>query len=60
MLPVTVHAMDDVVAAAHAEPLFYTTLLAAFALLAVLLADAGVCSVPAAGMGCRGGRSHVR
>ena len=46
-LPVTVHAMDDVVAAALAEPRFYTTLLAAFALLAVLLAGAGLYSVVA-------------
>ena len=41
-LPVTVHAMNDVVGAALAEPRFYTTLLAAFAGLAVLLAGAGV------------------
>ena len=46
-LPVTVHAMDDVVGAALAEPRFYTTLLAAFALLAVLLAGAGLYSVVA-------------
>ena len=46
-LPVTVHAMDDVVAAALAEPRFYTTLLAAFALLAVLPAGAGLYSVVA-------------
>ena len=46
-LPVTVHAMDDVVATALAEPRFYTTLLAAFALLAVLLAGAGLYSVVA-------------
>ena len=46
-LPVTVHAMDDVVGAALAEPRFYTTLLAAFALLAVLLAGAGLYAVVA-------------
>ena len=46
-LPVTVHAMDDVVDAALAEPRFYTTLLAAFALLAVLLAGAGLYAVVA-------------
>ena len=46
-LPVTVHAMDDVVATALAEPRFYTTLLASFALLAVLLAGAGLYSVVA-------------
>ena len=46
-LPVTVHAMDDVVATALAEPRFYTTLLAAFALLAVLLASAGLYAVVA-------------
>ena len=39
--------MDDVVASALAEPRFYTTLLAAFALLAVLLAGAGLYSVVA-------------
>ena len=46
-LPVTVHAMDDVVGAALAEPRFYTTLLAAFAVLAVLLAGAGLYAVVA-------------
>ena len=46
-LPVTVHAMDDVVAAAFAQPRFLTTLLAAFALLAVLLAGAGLYAVVA-------------
>ena len=46
-LPVAVHAMDDVVATALAEPRFYTTLLAAFALLAVFLAGAGLYSVVA-------------
>ena len=46
-LPVTVHAMDDVVDAALAEPRFYTTLLAAFAVLAVLLAGAGLYAVVA-------------
>ena len=46
-LPVTVHAMDDVVGAALAEPRFYTTLLAAFALLAVLLAGTGLYAVVA-------------
>ena len=46
-LPVTVHVMDDVVGAALAEPRFYTTLLAAFAVLALLLAGAGLYSVVA-------------
>lgn len=46
-LPVTVHAMDDVVAVAFAQPRFLTTLLAAFALLAVLLAGAGLYAVVA-------------
>ncbi len=46
-LPVTVHAMDDVVAATFAQPRFLTTLLAAFALLAVLLAGAGLYAVVA-------------
>ena len=46
-LPVTVHAMDDVVGAALAEPRFYTTLLAAFAVLALLLAGAGLYAVVA-------------
>ena len=46
-LPVTVHVMDDVVGAALAEPRFYTTLLAAFAALAVFLAGAGVYAVAA-------------
>ena len=46
-LPVTVHTMDDVVGAALAEPRFYTTLLAAFAVLAVLLAGAGLYAVVA-------------
>ena len=46
-LPVTVHAMDDVVDAALAEPRFYTTLLAAFAALALLLAGAGLYAVVA-------------
>ncbi len=46
-LPVTVHALDDVVAATLAQPRFVTTLLAAFALLAVLLAGAGLYAVVA-------------
>jgi len=46
-LPVTVHALDDVVAATLAQPRFITTLLAAFALLAVLLAGAGLYAVVA-------------
>ena len=46
-LPVTVHAMDDVVAATLAQPRFLTTLLAAFALLAMLLAAAGLYAVVA-------------
>ena len=46
-LPVTVHAMDDVVAATLAQPRFLTTLLGAFALLAVLLAGAGLYAVVA-------------
>ena len=46
-LPVTVHAMDDVVANALAQPRFLTTLLAAFALLALLLAGAGLYAVVA-------------
>lgn len=46
-LPVTVHAMDDVVAATLAQPRFITMLLAAFALLAVLLAGAGLYAVVA-------------
>ena len=46
-LPVAVHVMDDVVGAALAEPRFYTTLLAAFALLAVLFAGAGLYAVVA-------------
>ena len=46
-LPVTVHAMDDVVAATLAQPRFLTTLLAAFALLAMLLAGAGLYAVVA-------------
>ena len=46
-LPVTVHAMDDVVAAVFAQPRFLTTLLAAFALFAVLLAGAGPYAVVA-------------
>ncbi len=46
-LPVTVHVMDDVVGAALAEPRFYTTLLVAFAVLAVLLAGAGLYAVVA-------------
>ncbi len=46
-LPVTVHVMDDVVAAALAQPRFLTTLLAAFALLAVLPAGAGLYAVVA-------------
>ena len=45
--PVTVHIMDDVVSTALAEPRFYTTLLAAFAQLAVLLAGAGLYAVVA-------------
>ena len=44
-LPVTVHAMDDVVANALAQPRFLTTLLAALALLALLLAGAGLFAV---------------
>ena len=46
-LPVTVHVMEDVVGAALAEPRFYTTLLVAFAVLAVLLAGAGLYAVVA-------------
>ncbi|MYD88338.1 MAG: FtsX-like permease family protein [Acidobacteria bacterium] len=46
-LPVTVHALDDVVAATLAQPRFITMLLAAFALLAVLLAGAGLYAVVA-------------
>ena len=46
-LPVTVHAMDDVVATALAQPRFLTTLLGAFALLALLLAGAGLYTVVA-------------
>ncbi len=46
-LPVTVHVMDDVVANALAQPRFLTTLLAAFALLALLLAGAGLYAVVA-------------
>ena len=44
-LPVSVHAMRDVVRTSLAEPRFHTTLLVAFALLAVLLAGAGVYAV---------------
>ena len=46
-LPVTVHVMEDVVANALAQPRFLTTLLAAFALLALLLAGAGLYAVVA-------------
>ena len=46
-LPVTVHAMDDVVATALAQPRFLTTLLGALALLALLLAGAGLYAVVA-------------
>ena len=46
-LPVTVHAMDDVVANALAQPRFLTTLLGVFALLALLLAGAGLYAVVA-------------
>ena len=46
-LPVTVHAMDDVVATALAEPRSYLTLLATLALLAVLLTGAGLYAVVA-------------
>ena len=46
-LPVTVHVMDDVVANALAQPRFLTTLLGAFALLALLLAGAGLYAVVA-------------
>ncbi|MDP7338198.1 MAG: FtsX-like permease family protein, partial [Vicinamibacterales bacterium] len=46
-LPVTVHLMDDVVSLSLAEPRFYTTLLVAFAVLAVCLAGAGVYAVVA-------------
>ena len=46
-LPVTVHPMDDVVRTWLAEPRFYTTLLVAFAVLAVFLAGAGVYAVVA-------------
>ena len=46
-LPVTVHVMDDVVGAALAGPRFYTTLLVAFAVLAMLLAGAGLYAVVA-------------
>ena len=46
-LPVTVHVMDDVVGRALAEPRFYTTLLVGFAVLAVLLAGAGLYAVVA-------------
>ena len=46
-LPVTVHAMDDVVSASLPGPRFCTTLLAAFALLAALLVGAGLYSVVA-------------
>ena len=46
-LPVTVHVMEDVVGTALAEPRFYTTLLAAFAVLALFLAGAGLYAVVA-------------
>jgi putative ABC transport system permease protein len=46
-LPVSVHLMDDVVSGSLAEPRFYTTLLMAFAVLAVCLAGAGVYAVVA-------------
>ncbi len=46
-LPVTVHVMEDVVGTALAEPRFHMTLLAAFAVLAVLLAGAGLYAVVA-------------
>ena len=46
-LPVTVHVMDDVLGAALAERRFQTTLLMAFAVLALLLAAAGLYAVVA-------------
>ena len=46
-LPVSVHAMDDMVAAALAQPRFLTTLVGAFAILALLLAGAGLYAVVA-------------
>ncbi len=46
-LPVAVRSMDDVFRASVAEPRFHTTLLTAFAVLALLLAGAGVYAVVA-------------
>ena len=55
-LPVTVHAMDNVVAATLAQPRSFTTLLAAFALLAMLLAGAGLYAVVTYARRARGRR----